>query len=332
MKSHEYEFTLRDLVPLIAMPLIPLALFAVVMHVGASMAMLPKPRPTLDTDRTILFHQAEASRSQHDANLVIIGDSSSLMDVSAPTLQTALPSGNRTLSLGTLSYLDLHAYASILKHYLAANPGRLRHVVLLLHPEALRRVAPTEYHVNALNHYYAGEDFCDPSIGPFLCWVGGEIFRGRILSRTVPSPLGGHYGKSYGFSADLWRYLSQNQGSAVDPGKFDPKEALGNAEYRLSKQLEAASKEFKAEMPAGVKLSVGITPTPESFVPPGFDQKHKEMLRDWNVWLQADVILSELPATLPDRLFAGTAHLSAEGQRLYTDLLARVLAPHLLKP
>lgn len=327
--SHEYQFTSKDLVRLLVLPLIPVVLFAAAMHLGAALRVLPTPRPTLDTDRTILFHQAQASRSQHGANLLFIGDSSCLMDVSAPDLDAVLPAGSRTLNLGTLSYLDLNAYASILRHYFSANPGRVRTVVLLMHPEGLRRVAPTEYHVDALNHFYRGVDFCEPTMSPLICWAGGAIFQGRLLSRAVPLPLGGNYGKQYGFTHDLWRYLSEHQGSAIDPGTFDPKSAQGNAEYRLAKPLEKASQTFKAAVPAGVKLFVGITPTPQGFVDPSFPQRFKQMLGEWNQWLQADAVLDELPATLTDHLFASTAHLNAQGRQVYTDLLGKTLVPRI---
>lgn len=330
MKSHECQFTLPELVRLIAWPLFPVALFAASMHLGAALRWLPSPRAVLDTDRTILFHQAATSQGPHGARLLLTGDSSCLMDVSAEQLEASLPANQSTLNLGTLSYLDLPAYASLLERYFATNSGRVRTVLLLMHPEALRRVAPTDYHVIALNSFFSGIDFCDPATGPLFCWLGGAIFDGRLLSRAIPLPLAGNYGKRYGFTSDLWQYLSEHKGSAIDPGKFDPKSAMGNAEYRLAKQLESASKIFRAAIPANVKLVAGMTPTPESFAGRGFPSKFKELLQGWNEWLHADVILDDLPATLPDRLFASTAHLNEAGRRVYTSLLALILAPELL--
>ena len=326
MKSHEYEFAAKDAACLVGWPLIPVAVFAVAMHCGARFHWLPDPRPTLDTDRTILCHQAEAARSPHTAGLLLIGDSSCLMDVSAVQLGEFLGAGSGALNLGTLSYLDLHAYSLMLRHYFSANPGRVHQVILLMHPEALRRAAPTEYHLQTLNSFYEAADFCDPSFSQTVCWLGGEIFNGRLLSRAVPLALDGNYGKRYGFTKDLWQYLSEHQGSALDPGNFDPKSAQGNAEYRLSKQLESASRAFKSAIPPGVKLFAGITPAPQTFVNSNFTRVSRQILRSWNEWLQADVLLEDLPPTLPDELFASTAHLNERGQRAYTEMIGRKLA------
>ena len=53
------------------------------------------------------------------------------------------------------------------------------------------------------------------------------------------------------------------------------------------------------------------------------------MLREWSQWLQADGILEQLPATLPERLFATTTHLNESGARFYTDLLAESLGKYI---
>ena len=102
---------------------------------GGSLASPAGPRPILDIDRTILIHQAEASRLRHGADVVFLGDSSCLMDFSAKDLEGWLPPDHRVLNLATLSYVDLPACAGLLRNYVAANPDRLRVVVLLLHPE-----------------------------------------------------------------------------------------------------------------------------------------------------------------------------------------------------
>ena len=113
MKSHTCEFEPKDLLRRLAMPLLPMAVFAALMHAGALVRLLPAPRPTLDIDRTLLVHQAEASRARHDADVLLLGDSSCLMDVDAKQLGNQL--GRPALNLGTLSYLDLNAAAALLR-------------------------------------------------------------------------------------------------------------------------------------------------------------------------------------------------------------------------
>src|SRR6266496_2698111 len=217
MKSHTAEFTIRDLFQFVGGPLGALLLFAALMHGAAALKLLPDPRPTLDTERTILLHQAQASRAPHDAEILLIGDSSCLMDVSARRLGEQL--GRPVLNLGTFSFLDLKAHAMLLGEYARANAGRLRAVVLLMHPEALRRVGSEGYYLSSLTNFWNGHDDCrsDTPAGLFSCAFAVDLFKGRILSRVLPVPLAGAYGRRYGFSRDLENYLSREHGSAIDP-------------------------------------------------------------------------------------------------------------------
>jgi len=317
MRSHTYDFQTADLLRMLGPPLVPLLAFAALMHAGAGAHLWPKPRATLDVDRTILIHKAEASSSRSDAKVVLIGDSSCLIDISALQLSEHL--GQPVLNLGTLSYLDLEAHAALLKRFFAANPNQVKAVVLLLHPEGLRRPAPEPYHTKFLQSFLAGEDHNVRQNVPH--WVGLDVFRARFLSRALPTPLGGAYGRYYGFSADLDKFLTQNKGSAVDP---DPRSFQGNAEYRLAPQLEARSRAFKAAIPPGVRLFVAITPAPAGFVHRNYPEIHRQMLLQWGTWLDSN-ILEELPAVLPDDLFAKTTHLNKAGTESYTARLAQAL-------
>lgn len=330
--SHSYDFDARTLLRVLGLPLLWLGLFALLMQSGAAARIWPKPRPALDTDRTILFHQAEAARQPHSTEVLLIGDSSCLMDVSAPQL-TALSGGAYSaLNLGTLSYLDLRAFATMLAAFSSSNQGQPKLVVLLMNPEALRRPSPYEYTVDALRHFYGGTDYCSPETPPVLCLLGVEIFRGRFWSRAAPVPLAGRFGRSYGFTHDLWEYLSRHRGSAVDPGRFDAATAQGNAEYRLAGSLEAASASFRAAVPAGARLAVGITPLPRSFAGLTHPQVYQRLLSGWNQWIQADQVLSNLPSVLPDHLFASATHLNPEGIRIYTRQLSQELKPRFAPP
>jgi hypothetical protein len=326
MKSHTYDFAGRDLAELLGWPLLPVIGFAVLIHCGAALHLLPRPRPALDVDRTLLVHQVEAARVPQEAQVLLLGDSSCLMDVSARQLSEQL--GRPALNLGTHSYLDLKAFADLLRQSAAANPGKARAVVLLLNPEALRRMAPEPYHVALLQNLLRGED-SRTSGGvrdELLRLLGLEAFRDRILCRLLPTPLPGAYGRAYGFSSELDVSLTRNLGSAVDP---DPRSFQGNPEYRLAPQLEAASRAFRAAVPVGVTLLVGITPVPAGFTGRNYQITRDRMLQQWAQWLQADVVLEQLPATLPDDQFTKVTHLNEAGVRSYTGTLARLLKPHL---
>src|SRR5687768_2635126 len=137
MKSHEYNFRSGEVMRLIARPLIALLVFAALIQAGVRLQLFPPPRPTLDVDRTILIHQAEASRRKHNFEVLLLGDSSCLMDVNARQLSTEMK--RPVLNLGTLSYLGPWEYSELLNQYASKNPGQTRLVVLLMNPEALRR-------------------------------------------------------------------------------------------------------------------------------------------------------------------------------------------------
>jgi len=318
MKSHTCEFSVMDLVWLLGLPVVPVLIFTASMRLSLACHLLPAPRPAFDVDRTILVHQAEASRSKQASDLLLIGDSSCLMDVSARQLA-------ERLGRGALN-LDLNAYRSMLQQYTNANPGRLRAVVLLMHPEALRRISPESYQVEFLKSFFEGVDY-SPATGIWerlAALLGLEAFRGRLLVRVVPRPLHGAYGRFYGFTDGLERYMTEHDGSALDPEAHAFK---GNAEYRLARQLEPASRAFKSAVPADAKLFVGITPVPEQFAGPDYIHLREQMLREWSQWLQAEAL--DLPATLPDDLFNKTTHLNEAGSKRYTEILGRALAPGL---
>jgi hypothetical protein len=322
MRSHSYDFEPVALVRLLAPTLAFVALAAGLLHGATRLNLLPRPRPTLDVDRTIVIHKIETSGSREDAEVLLMGDSSCLMDLSAVKLTTEI--GRPVSNLGTLSYLDLNAHATLLQRFAAANPNQTKAVVLLLHPEALRRPAPEQYHTAVFDHFIAGKDHVPKR--NVAHWLGLDFFRTRLLSRALPTPLGGAYGRRYGFSSDLQSYLTRHRGSAIDP---DPKPFQGNPEYRLAPQLESQSRAFRGAVPRGVKLFVAITPVPAGFAPPNYARQHRQMLEQWSRWLGADAALVDLPPTLPDDLFAKTTHLNEAGAAEFTTLLARSLSARL---
>ena len=320
MQSHSYDFKPRELLRLITPIAVGILIFVGVMHGAGKVGLLPKPRPTLDMERTILIHQADAARSSSEATIILIGDSSCLMNVSARIVSERL--ATPALNLGTFSYLGLSDYGALLRARQSANPTRQDTVVLLMHPEALRRPGADRHYSRILADYMTEVDYCEGSdlYHRLSCGMGLEILRGRILTRVLPHPLSGQYAEAYGFTSALDRYLTEERGSLID---VEPKTFSGNAEYRLADQLEAQSQTFRQTLPAGCKLLVGITPAPETFVRAGYAEQYQQMLNTWSGWLRADAALTNLPPTLPDRLFSKVTHLNSDGVAIYSEELAR---------
>jgi len=325
MKSHACEFEAKALAPLIGWPCVVVVAFAALMPFWVSLRLLPAPRPTPDTERTVLRHQADSAQSAHDADVLLLGDSSCLMNVSARQLSTEL--GRPALNLGTFSFLDVNDHAAMLRRYAQRNPGRLRAVVLLMHAESLRRLSAEPYYVETLENFWAGQDQSATGTlgGQANRALGVDIFKGRLLSRALPIPLGGAYGQRYGFTHDLESSMNAEHGSAIDP---DPHPLTGSAEYRLAPALEKASRHLRTAVPPGVTLFVGITPAPERFAGPPYPAQQAIMLHQWAGWLGASA-LTNLPATLPDNSFVRTTHLTESVIPSYTTSLATALKPHL---
>jgi hypothetical protein len=322
--SHEYQFVIGDVTRVLAVPLTGLVLLAALVHGAALSGWMPESRPA-DMDRTILAHQADASGRPSDAELVLVGDSSCLMNVSAR--QLAHDFGRPVLNLATLSFVSLSDHARLLARFEQTNGSSPRIVILLLNPEALRRAGPSASHVAFLQARLAG--LTEPAPTNVVQWVsravGLDRLHGSVLNRILPAPLPGEFATAYGFTSDLWQTLSRNGGSLADPNRFDPTTAKGSPDYRLARSLEVESREFRSRLPAGAQLWVGITPLPESFAGPAHADTVRELLATWQSWLGADRVLDGLPATMPDALFASLTHLNAAGAEQFTAHLASQL-------
>ncbi|MBE7503230.1 MAG: hypothetical protein HS113_23675 [Verrucomicrobiales bacterium] len=346
MTSHEYRFARQDVVRLAGGPLLVVALFAAALQGLAWLGWLPRPWPALDMDRVVLLHQAEASRSGAVADLVLVGDSSCLMNVDAVRLGERL--GIEVLNLGTLSYVDVETHGRLLATFAATHPGEPGAAVLLLHPHRLRLRPGDRYHTEVLQSHLEGRDplAAFTEAGRLGRWLGLESWRERVLSRVLPWPLQGAYRVRYGFTHDLWRHLEANRGSAVDPNRYEAGKAPGGAEYRLAPGLEAESRAFRRLVPENTVLWAGVTPVPadEVSVAPGSAARPtadgdrtglggvgKALLDGWSEWLRPVEPLAGLPFALPSDWFASSTHLNAAGRERYTDLLAEELRGRLGK-
>lgn len=319
MKSHEYQFDWRDIARICVPALIPAVAFALLMHGGVAAGVFPPPRHTRDTDQTILVHQAESSLRRQKAEVLFLGDSSCLMGLDAGLISEQL--GIEALNLGALSFIDIKSMSGILQHYLETNPDQVRVVVMFQNASALRRASPEMYHTAFLEDFYDQVDPSKPQ-SPFqyvFCGLGLEIFRGRFVSRLLPSALPGVYGQYYGFSHDLDRFMTAHKGSAIDPGK---QAFTGNAEYHLSEHNRKVSPAFRAVVPTNMTFLLGLTPLPQGFVDPKYPQRYRELLEEWGTHIGADQLLTNLPPTLPDELFARVTHLNAAGMAAYSKLVS----------
>lgn len=291
--------------------------FAVAMR----LPIWPRPFAALDVDRTILLHQAEASIKKSGAEILLIGDSSCLMGVSARRLGEAL--GRPVLNLATLSDVPLEMHGRLARNYCEANPGRVKALLVLMHSQTLRLGTRAEYFAQAIDAHLGGREQDRAGTPRMARWLGGESFRARILTRMLPVPLPGRYGEYYGFNTGLWRYMDEHGGSAIDPHRLGKIE--GSPEVRIAPGWEEASERFKAATPKAVRILAGIAPSPASFAAPNHAAACQEVLEQWARWLGAEA-MSGLPLTLPDEHFASATHLNEAGVKEYTERLGAALS------
>ncbi len=330
MKSHEYDLRPIDLAHWAGSLLGPVILFTALLRFAALSGGLPAPWPALDTDRTVLTHQAKASSTSNQADVLFLGDSSCLMDVSASGLEALCVRKHHALNLGSSMYVGLNGYAAMLSRNDRTNPRCVRTVVVLLHPEMLQGVRAVSPYLVFLSDIYAGVDHQDSaSLHGQLCGLLGlHIVQGRLWSR-MPLALPGEYGRFYGFNLDLDDFMTRHQGSAIDPHQFQAEARQGMLECRLAPSLEPGCLALRAAVPERAKLIAGLTPVPESAAPADYATRWQQLLTTWGRWMHADVLLTNLPPTMPDSLCASTTHLNQEGCRRFTRILAQHLEPFL---
>lgn len=274
--------------------------------------------PLLDMDRTILFQKIEMADRGEPADLILLGDSSCLMDVDA----RALP-GLRAQNFGTLSHLSLASHARLLDRYLAHARDEPPRTLVLLHPDALRR----EESVPAVESAYAAmlhDRVCPEGFGlraRVEDVLGITIFRQALQARILPVPLTLGQGQRYGFTSVLRDELFRNNGSLTATGQYVWAAGQGRAVYRVAKAIQRESAQFTTKVP----LAIAITPIPASFTPVDYPEEAQRLLREWAASFPRPVDTLALPATLPDELFADRLHLNAEGQRVFTKELAKSL-------
>ena len=324
MHSHEYRFRLVEGMQAVGGPVAVALLWAAVVWLGAAAGVWPSPRPMLDVDRTVLIRQADASGESSSAEVLLIGDSSCLMNVDATYLTARL--GAETLNLGTLSYLDLDSFASLLNRHLKSRSGAPKTVVLLVHPDFVRRYTSARAHVEAWEHYLAGRDhwFDGTSEWGVRRWLGLHIVEGRFLGR-LPVPLEGKFGSRYGFTTDLYRYQADHRGSLPDPRTLKEADLAGDRNYWVAPVHRRGAAAFAAAVPEGSRLLTGLTPLPESFPPDDFAAAYHRLLLEWSALFEGSSALFGLPPTLADERFATRAHLRPEAIEDYTEALNREL-------
>lgn len=322
MKSHEFQFQAKEAAAEILRPLLVVLAIATWVRGSDVLGLLPSPRALSTLEETILTRQWE--RSQKPSEMVLVGDSSALMDVSGSELSREL--GVETLQLGTFSLLQPADFAVLASNSLhrSTQPGT---VLLLVHPEFLARPAGDPAMVSKFRCIREGTTTVDPEAD----WgeraehgLGLTHVRNRLESRGHAFPMKGAYGIRYGFSDQVVSALDRD-GGLVDPNRYRPK-PRSRVSMNVSPRLEVPFRAWRKALPESTRILVGITPVPESEAGPELGTLRDQALQTLVEWIGGNTQgLSSLPTHLPDPNFSSSTHLTENARDPFTRQLAQAI-------
>jgi hypothetical protein len=324
MRSHLYNLPHRDMLTIIGLPIGGVLLLGLIIRLTVFLPFAPKPRPTLDVDRTVIVQQIDASRRTEQADILLIGDSSCLMNIDAALLSEI--SGRRAINLGTLSFLDLHTFSHLLSNYVSNQAKEPSTVIFLSHPDFVRKKSSSKAHIETFDYYINQKDH---AYGYLPSWdprrlLGTHIVDGRFISR-MPIPLSGSFGQFYGFTTELMDFMIRHNGSAIDPRVLQIDNLKGSTDYRVAKFHSRQAPVLISAIPTSAKFYIGLTPVPESFPNGDFTVEYDRLLKDWSAEFPNAISLAELPPTLDDAAFATKTHLTGKAAQEYTRILFELI-------
>ncbi len=332
MRSHSYNFSAKQLVYAMAPVLIVACLCILALHAANGLGLLPATPAALHPTETQLRHQAKASCSRHPARVALIGDSTCVAGIDAATLSSkiGLPAINLSLIVG----IDLESYAQETADFAAANPHQLEWVILLVNPGKFSGNAESASEIT-LWHTINEQLYLERSgVHPF--WDSTDMFavgliRERLAPYLLPQALS-HRGAAYfGFATEVDAYMTAHNGSLIDFGEYatvsGSAHPVESHSWPIGPECETVCRHFRSLLAPGVKLAIGLTPLPFSIAPRNSHEQTVATLRQLAPWMHADLILSNLPAVLPNPCFSSSGHLNASGQTRFTEALAREFHP-----
>jgi len=311
------SINLNDLLRFFGLIIFYLFCLSFFLQAGVYYDFFPKPSPKLDVDRVIISNKVKLSKSEKNADILLIGDSSCLMNIDANKLTDI--SGKKTYNLGTISYLDFESYGDLLSNALINNDNPVSLVCLFIHPEFLRRATPSNTHIEFFkscnNDVQVFNSNIDNLIYSLLNLnIFKDTFRGRI-----PNPLKNKFRQYYGFTTSLDSYLSDHNGSAIDPRVFDSTEDHGNILYKITDKKINQLIKFTSIIPPDCKFVLCLTPVPSEITGMSYSSTMQSIIEKIRNNGKVENIL-QMPFTLPAKDFATKTHLNSKSRTMYTDM------------
>ena len=323
MTSHSYNFSARQVFGIVS----PIAAVFLVGIVAAHLADWAGWIP-LRADIGGVRHQAAMAHTRHPAEIVFVGDSTCWCGIDASAISNELPGHIPAINLSVFSWFDLVRYAQLADEFAAANPRQVKWVVLLVCANKLSRTVEIPKQNEAWHQF--GEEDRRHSFGGQGDFFSGPLFRERLAQWVLPETHHGRGAVFFGFNRHIGQFMTAHNGGIFDFGDYVPNlKQKAEDPWKLRAQFEPACRDFKKNLPPGVKLAIGVIPSIIGTVPPDSKASYLPCLQQWNGWIQADLVLTNLPVALPTSCFAPGAHLNVVGQKIFTTAVAKELSPAL---
>jgi hypothetical protein len=310
---------LRASIGLVARVAGPTILAAAVV-VGAAEAWFrldPSEVPT-DLESIVLQAQQLRARTSDAADLLIVGDSSGLMDIDAGRLASLL--GRRVESLAIIGFAGPRGFAALLAE--CAKRFQPATVLLVMHGESLNLPEQTFTDLGLEEQALSGRR---RRPGPPGVGARRRLFE-TLVAPIVDFPLPGAYGSYYGMPAELRRRLSLGHGSLIDPSRSWTAGQGVEYEFSLSEAVRTRLSAVDAAVTFPATLNLVISPLPLSTLNHVTVQTRDRASAGVLEALGSRWQRIDTPIGLDDGLFATLTHLNAGGREVFTKQLAAALS------
>ncbi len=268
----------------------------------------------------VVSTQIKRSEEIGTTDILLVGDSSSLMGVDVPYLFELLDGKYKIESLSTIANVSPKGHMKLIDNYYQRN-GSPKIIIFQLNPITLAD-GPWVFAKKYEEWVLTGTEPL-----PFLFVRGRDkIFRDAI-AKILQFPMRNEYASKYGWPINVVNFIRNNKGTMIDPGptiKWDHNShyfAL-NLPYML-KLLQ--SREYIQRIKAEY-FFFAFTPNVGSKISPEMLQTRSLVYSFILDILGLDINRQlNLPAVLPDSKFISTHHLNEKGRRLYTEHLASAI-------
>jgi len=276
----------------------------------------------LSVDYMIVLEQLKRATTVVRPDVVLIGDSSCLMDVDAQRLSAGL--GRSAESLCTLAYVGPDGYAQLLSKLIERDASP-RLVVVILNQAGFQRDASWDSWPAFVKN---GGIFPAPRVQ--FPQSALDYIRLDLVERAVYRPLPGRYATYYGGDLQLSRYIATHRGSAVDPNTgMQPGSAV---DYSMNQQFTQALASLAAVVRqiGAARVLLMISSAPDGTLTPESELQRAETAKRIAaiLGLPENNIL-DTPASMPNAFFSTVTHLNRRGRQVLTGDVVKMIQQRL---